>query len=168
MTKLPQERFHDPLSTPDLVKRRWEQRAILRQLHEQALHDAATHGRVAHLTKPSEEQRTAVELELRDEADRLCEELGPLIERLWRRERARALTAFVHDGNFPDELGGFRGVAFGGGDNPFTEIMGRADIRSADDPIEDAEAHYHDLVTLALLLMWADELSPDGYRDPRM
>jgi hypothetical protein len=155
---LPQVERSDPFETPELVRMRWDQRRRLRFFDDDLVRRAGEVSFDCHLDPDRARLR---EDELRTEAERILEEIeAPLVVlEGWRR--AEEAFLLLQEVKTPARSPWF--------DRPIGELRIEYERRTRDGPgLGDIDpVHGAPFVKCASLLMLADLLAEDGYRDPR-
>jgi hypothetical protein len=150
-----------PLATEPLVRKRWEQRQILLAIPDQTVARAFKQGRVEETKLGEPVDFPLVESGLRIIGNQLIEEheLRPILKDVERAKVATSTFSFLnqnHQIDFPLTPDGNALKSFIADTN--TGMKERV-------PLDDKRPF---LEALALVLIWADLVSGDGYRDPRL
>jgi hypothetical protein len=149
-----------PLATEGLIRRRWEQRQMLLAIPDETVARAFRDGRIENTTLGDRADFPMVEPGLRIIATQLVEDndLSPILADVERSNVARHTFDFVNENispNFPLTTDG--------------HVLQRflADTQAGRKERVSLDGKRPFLEALAVVLIWADLISGDGYRDPR-
>ncbi len=147
--------------TKDLDRKRAEQREQLRKCHDWWLRDLA----ISEFLPPDNEvDRAYLEVELRRLADEERTELSPLLEEMEVAESAFLVGKFLQKNEVSTKgMSRQAGDPFGDRASELTTIYRTKSIGQ----LEEGDDRGNSLLRWIVLLLWADELADDGYRDPR-